>query len=114
MLSGDFERLRQGRVASSPQRPPHHLLAQKLCTEGTNPQDVGDRVRVPPFGEHRDADDTLDLLAEFARLPDGVHHLPEQILISQVRRVPAGEAISVLLLELLDLTRRDRLEVATQ
>ena len=56
-------------------------------------------------------DDALDLLAELARLADGVHHLAQQVFVGQAFGVAAGEALPVLGLELLDLTRGDLLEV---
>ena len=65
---------------------PDHLLAQELRAEGAHAEDVGDGVGVPAFGQHRDADHALDVLAELARLADGVHHLAQQVLVGQVRR----------------------------
>ena len=38
---------------SSTERAADHLLAQQLCAERANSEDVGDRVRVPALGQHR-------------------------------------------------------------
>src|SRR3990172_12254551 len=72
---------------------------------------MGYGVRVPPFREHGNGNDALDLLAEFSGFPDSVHDLPEIILIGQGVGVPAGEPLSVFGFELLDLPTGDLLEL---
>ena len=71
---------------------------------------MGDGVRVPAFGEHRDADHALDVLAELAGLADRVHHLAQQVFVGESFGVAAGEADAILGLELLDLAGGDLLE----
>ena len=51
---------------------------------------MGDRVGVPALGEHRDADDAADLLAELAPLADGVHHLAQQVAVVDLLDVGTG------------------------
>ena len=87
------------------------MLAKQLGAERSNAQDVGDRVGVPAFGEHRDADDALDVFAELADLAHGVHHFAKQIFVGQRLGVPAGEPHAVFALEILDLHRGDFLEL---
>ena len=74
------------RVAHAAQAAADDLLAEQLRAEGADAEDVRHGVGVPALGEHRDGDDALDLLAELARLADGVHHLAQQVLVGQVRR----------------------------
>ena len=100
-----------GGVAHAAQGAADHLLAQQLRAEGAHAEDVGDGVGVPALGEHRDADDALDVLAELARLADGVHHLAQQVFVGEVLGVAAGEAGAVLGLELVDFAGGDLLEV---
>ena len=73
-----------------------HLLAEELRAEGADAQDVGDGVRVPALGQHRDRDDAADLLAEPALLADRVHDLAEQIgvgdLLDLLLEAPARSA----------------------
>ena len=71
------------RVALAAQRAAHHLLAQQLRTECSHAQHVGHRVGIPAFGEHGHADDAADALAQPARLAHGVHHLAQQVGVSQ-------------------------------
>ena len=56
-------------------------------------------------------DDAAHVLAELARLADGVHHLAQQVLVGELVGVAAGEALRVLGLELGDLARGDLLEL---
>ena len=81
------------RVAHPPQAAADDLLAEELGAEGAHAEDVGDGVGVPALGQHRDADDAADVLAEPARLADGVHHLAQQVLVGEVVGVAAGEAL---------------------
>ena len=74
---------------------------------------MGDGVRVPPFGEHRNADHALDVLAELVGLSNGVHHFAEKVFVGEAFGVAAGESDAVFGLELLDFTRGDFLEVGT-
>ena len=53
------------------------LLAEELCAEGADSENMGDGIRIPPLGEHRDGHNAADFLAERIGLPDGVHHLAE-------------------------------------
>ena len=92
-------------------RPADDLLAEKLRAEGTDAENMGHRVGVPAFGEHRDADDALDVLAELAGLADGVHDLAEQVFLGELVGVAAREAVAVLGLEFLDLAGGDLLEL---
>ena len=48
------------------------------------PKNMGDGVGVPAFGEHGDRDDAADGIAEAALFADGVHDLPEEILVGEV------------------------------
>ncbi len=98
-------------IAHASQRPAHDLLAQELGSEGANPENVRDRVGVPTLGQHRDTDDAADMLAESSLFADRVHHFPQQVLVAQFIGVPAGEALPVLFLELLDLQRGELLEL---
>ena len=100
-----------GGIAHAPQGAADDLLAEKLGAERADAEDVGDGVGVPAFGEHRDADDAFDVLAELARLADGVHHFAEQVFVGEVLGVAAGEAGAVFGLELVDLAGGDLLEV---
>ena len=71
-------------VGLAAQAAPDHLLAQKLGAEGADAEDVGDGVRVPPFGQHGHRDHAADLLAEPARTADGVHHLAQQRALARL------------------------------
>ena len=75
-----------GGVAHAAQRAADDLLAEQLRAEGAHAEDVRDGVGIPALGEHRDADDAPDVLAELARLADGVHHFAEQVFVGQARR----------------------------
>ena len=81
-----------GGVADAAQAAADDLLAEELGAEGADAEDVGDGVGVPALGEHRDRHDAADLLAELARLADGVHHLAQQVLVGELVGVAAGEA----------------------
>ena len=102
-----------GHVGHAPQATTDDLLAEELGREGAHAEDVGDGVGVPALGEHRDADDAADLLAQLAGLADRVHDLAQQVLVGQVLGRAAGEALAVLGLELLDLGGGDLLELGT-
>jgi len=67
-----------------------------------------------PSVEHGDRDDAADRLAEFAGLADGVHHLPHDLPVVHILRLPARDAASVFGAELLDLGRGDLLELRGQ
>ena len=99
------------RVAHPPQSAADHLLAQKLSPEGSHAENVRDRVRVPTFGQHRHADDALDVLAELPRLADGVHHLAQQVFVLQVVGIATGKANTIVRFEFFDLGGGDLLEV---
>ena len=73
-------------VRLAAQRAADDLLAEELGAEGADAEDVGDGVRVPALGEHRDGDDAADGAAELARLADRVHDLAQQLLVGEVRR----------------------------
>ena len=45
---------------------------------------MGDRIRVPAFGEHRHRHNTADVGPELAGLPHRVHHLPQEICITEL------------------------------
>ena len=75
-----------GGVAHAAQGAADDLLAEKLRAEGADAEDMGDGVGVPALGEHRDADDALDVFAELAGLADGVHDFAEQVFVGQARR----------------------------
>ena len=66
------------------ERAADHLLAQQLRAEGAHPENVGHGVGVPSLGEHRDGDHTADVSAQAAGLADGVHHLAQKVLVSEV------------------------------
>ena len=66
-------------VGLAPQSTTDDLLAQKLGAEGAHAENVGDRVRVPSFGEHGYRYDAADAFAEAPFPADGVHHLTQQI-----------------------------------
>ncbi len=99
------------RIAHPPQPASHHLLAQELRPERPHPQDVRHRIGVPPLGQHRNAHHAAHLLAQLPLLANRVHHLAQQVFIGQLVRVPPREPSPVLVLELLDLPRRDLLEI---
>ena len=80
-----------GGVAHPPQGAADDLLAEELRAEGADAEDVGDGVGVPAFGEHRDADDALDVLAELAGLADGVHDFAEQVFVGEVSASRPGK-----------------------
>src|SRR5207248_3071496 len=81
-----------------------HLFAQQLSAERPNAEDVGDRIGVPPFRQHRHRDDATDLLAEPTRATDRVHHLAQQRALARFALDAAGAlARGELTLELLDL-----------
>jgi hypothetical protein len=65
---------------------------------------MGDRVRVPAFGQHRDRDDAADLLAELALLADGVHDLAqERRIVDRLGRADVACALNDIAAEPLDL-----------
>ena len=99
----------------APERAPDRLLAQQLSPERPNAEHVGDGVRVPSLGEHRDRDHATDRVAERARLPDGVHHFTKQVLVGDVVSVTAvAGARDALLPEALNLVGGDLAEVPVQ
>ncbi len=51
------------------------------------------------------------MLAELARLADGVHHLADQVFVGQAFGVATGEPIAIFGLEFLDLEGGELLEV---
>ena len=71
---------------------------------------MGHGVGVPALGEHRDADYTLDLLAETPGLAHRVHDLTKEVLLGDLLGVALGEALTVLGFELVDLTSHQLLE----
>ena len=103
-----------GHVGGAAQRPPHDLLAEELRREGADAEHVRHRVGVPALGEHRDADDALDLLAQAPGLADRVHDLAQQVLVGDRLGVALGEALAVLGLELLDLAGHVFLELGAE
>ena len=52
---------------------------------------MGDGVRVPALGEHRDRHDAADLLAQAVLLADGVHDLAQEVLVGDLVHGAAGE-----------------------
>ena len=87
------------------------LLAEKLGAKRADAKDVGNGVRVPPFGEHGDGDDAADALAELARLTDGVEDFAEKIFGGDGVGITAWEAPHVFGLEFGDLLRGGEAEV---
>jgi hypothetical protein len=57
------------------------LLTQELRAEGTDSQNVGDRIGIPSLGDHRDGYDATNGAAELPGLTDRVHDLAEKLLI---------------------------------
>ena len=80
------------RIAHAPQRPPHHLLAEQLRAERAYAENMRDGVGIPALGEHGDADDTLNVFAELAGLADRVHHLAQQVFVSEILGIAARES----------------------
>ena len=74
------------------------LLAEQLATEGADAEDVGDGVGIPTLGEHRHAHDAAHLFTELSPLADGVHHLPEELLVSNLFDVRTWIAAAILAL----------------
>jgi hypothetical protein len=75
-----------------------------LGSEGADAEDMGDGVRVPALGEHRDGDDAADLLAKLVRLPHRVHHFAEEVLVGEVLGLPGvAGALDDLAAETVDL-----------
>ena len=68
------------------------LLAKQLRAEGAYTENVGDGIGVPAFGEHRNADDALDVLSELSGLADGIHYFAEQIFVRKARRYRGQES----------------------
>ena len=104
-------RLVVGGVAHPPKGAADDLLAEQLRAEGPDAENVGHGAGVPSLGQHRDAHDATDLLAELAGLADGVHHFAEQVFVGQILGVAAREPGAVLGLELVDLQGGDLLEL---
>ena len=98
-------------VTGAPQCPSHDLFTQQLRTESPDAQNVGDRVRVPAFRKHRNADNTPDLFAQLPRLADGVHDFTKQILVRQLFDITPGESRTVIRLEFFNLECRQLFEV---
>ena len=48
---------------------------EALRAKGAASENVGDRVSIPTFGEHRNGNNTADLFTEPALAPNRVHHL---------------------------------------
>ena len=75
----------------SAKRPPDHLLAQQLRTEGAHAENVSDGVGVPALRQHGNRNDAAGLAAEPPCPSDGVHRLAKQVLIGEGIR-PAAVA----------------------
>jgi SAM (Sterile alpha motif) domain-containing protein len=91
-------------IGPAAQAAADHLLAQQLGAEGSDTEDVGHRVGVPAFGQHRDRDDASYLFAESPCAADGVHHLAQQLALAGfVLHATCPFARGTLALELFDL-----------
>jgi hypothetical protein len=102
-------------VGLAAKRAADDLLAEELRTECADAEDVGDGVRVPPFGEHRDGDDAADRFAEAVLFADGVHDFAEEVLVGDVRGgLRIAGALDDLAPEALDLVGRHLLEVVVE
>ena len=60
-------------VGGAAQASANDLFTEKLAGERAQAHDVGDRLRVPAFGEHSDRDHFLYLFALLAALPHRIH-----------------------------------------
>ena len=84
-----------------------HLLAQQLGTEGPHPENMGHGVGVPALAQHGHRDDAAYRFTEPSRFPDGVHDLPEQVLVTDVLGLTAvAGALDDVLPKALDFGRR--------
>jgi hypothetical protein len=91
------------------------LLAQELRTEGADAENMGHRVRVPAFREHRDRDDTADGAAQLARLADGIHYLAKQFLVGDALGLPlVAGPLSDFAAEAVDFIRRHVAETGVE
>ena len=74
-----------------------------------------DGVRVPSFRQHRDGNDTTNLLAQPVLLADGVHHLAQQVLVRDVvGGADVARPLDDLAPEAVDFIRRHFAEVFVQ
>ena len=90
-------------VGLAPQAATDDLLAQKLGAEGAHAENVGDGIRVPSFGQHRDRYDAADAFAQAPFPADGVHHLAQQIRVGDLLGgLSAGATLDHFALELFD------------
>ena len=107
--------VRVGIVRLAAERAADDLLAEKLRAEGADAQHVGDGPRVPALGEHRYRNDAADRAAQRVRLSDGIHHLPQQIVIRQVLGpLSITSPRDDLPAEALDLVARRRAEILVE
>jgi hypothetical protein len=76
---------------------------------------VGDRVGIPPFGQHRDRDDAANGAAKLSGLADGAHDFAEQFLVSDVvAGMGVTRALYDLATEALDLVGRHAAEIIVE
>ena len=97
------------------QGPANDLFAKQLGAKGANAQHVRDRVGVPALGEHGHRHHAADAAAELTSLANGVHDLPQKLLVGDVV-ASAGVATSLhnLAPEALDLVCSHATEVVVQ
>ena len=60
------------------------LFAQQLRAEGTNTQNMCDRIGVPSFGQHGNRYDATYLLSQSSLLPNGIHDFTQKFAIAEV------------------------------
>ena len=71
-------------VTGTAQTPTDYLFAEQLRAERANAEDMRHPLGIPPFAEHGDRDNALNLLTEFSPLPDGIHHLSQKCFVGNV------------------------------
>ena len=75
---------------------------------------MGDGVRVPAFGQHRDRHDTANLFAKPPLLADCVHHLAQQIGVGQFPDFARAGSLRDFALVLLDLKGGGSAEIVVE
>ena len=92
-------------IGIAAQSTPDDLFAEKLGAESPDAENVGDRVGIPTFGQHRYGNDAADLFPKPILLAYRVHHLAEKFRVRKIPRLARTRTLILLALELLDLQR---------
>ena len=90
------------------------LFAEELSAESSDPENMGHGICVPAFRQHGDGDDAANLLPESALLPNGVHHLAQEVGVGQFSYLARSGSLRDLALVLFNFERSRPAEIIVQ